>query len=124
MGWGENAVVVRHPNRPDAVVKIPYPGDVDSVVAELANHDKAYAASKLPGFPASVAVPRLFDDFTKSPFPLYAMQRVDGQSLRTKMLLESVPEYRELAVRLAKTRDVGKMTDGEAYRYLADNHMF
>lgn len=126
MGAGNNAIVVKHPKIEGQVVKIPYPGEVDSVAKEILSHQKAYLAvqkaireGKLDG---SVRIPEVYADIPDMK-NVFVMQRVEGQSLHTKMILE-MPEYRDVIEKLAKTRDITKMTDSEVYRHIADNHMF
>lgn len=126
MGAGNNAIVVRHPKIEGRVVKIPYPGEVDSVTKEIRNHERAFLALKNGISEGKVSenikIPRVFSDIpdTKN---VFSMQHVTGQNLHTKMLLE-FPEYKNTVDKLSKTRDISKMTDNEVYRYIADNHPF
>jgi len=126
MGAGNNAIVVRHPKIEGQVVKIPYPGEVDSVLKEIRNHEKAYIAIK-DGIKSgqiseNIIVPKLRKDFPDSK-EVFTMQQVEWQSLHTKMVLE-LPEYKNIVEKLAQTWDISKMTDNEFYRHLADKHPF
>jgi len=107
-------------------VKIPYPGEVDSVLKEIRNHEKAYIAIK-DGIKSgqiseNIIVPKLRKDFPDSK-EVFTMQQVEWQSLHTKMVLE-LPEYKNIVEKLAQTWDISKMTDNEFYRHLADKHPF
>lgn len=125
LGVGNNGFVVRHPVSPDWAVKLPHPGNVDSIQDEIRNHTDVLISlekfKKEGDGSESVAAPDIDTGKLAKPEGGMVLSIVHGQSLHTKMLLD-LPEYAAVFAKLGIGHD--HMTDYEVYRTLADDHLF